>query len=68
MIAFPELKATVSTRGDEDENFKGSILYAGVQEPGWFGGMESGVQYGLSCRINGSSVVNPYIVENSEGK
>ena len=22
------------TRGDEDENFKGSILYAGVQEPG----------------------------------
>ena len=28
-------------------------------------GVESGVLYGLSCRINGSSVINPYTIEKS---
>ena len=28
-------------------------------------GVESGVLYGLSCRINGSSVINPYTMVKS---
>lgn len=27
-------------------------------------GLESGVQYGLSCQINGSSVINPFTILN----
>jgi hypothetical protein len=29
------------------------------------GGVESGVLYGLSCRINGSSVIIPYTIKKS---